>query len=237
MPRQKRVSVIIPCLDEAGVIEDLLRTLQAQRLRGHELILVDGGSTDDTLVRAQPLVDGLLHCSPGRARQLNAGAKAASGDIFWFLHADSSIPQEAIDLILFALGPGRHAWGRFDIALSGQQRLLRLVEFMMNWRSRLTGIATGDQGIFVHRQTFETVGGFPEIPLMEDIEISRRLKRLAAPCALRQRLATSSRRWERQGIIRTIWLMWRLRFAYALGADPAGLARKYRPCNSPTAES
>jgi rSAM/selenodomain-associated transferase 2 len=232
-----RVSIVIPCLNEGSVIGQMLDGLQPLRQQGHELILVDGGSTDDTSVQAQRRVDRLVRSPRGRARQLNAGAKVAAGGIFWFLHADSQVPTGGVDAIVSALASDNRYWGRFDVVLTGRHRLLRLVEFMMNWRSRLTGIATGDQGIFMRREAFTAVGGFPEIPLMEDIEISRRLKRLSPPCCLPHRLGVSSRRWERQGILRTIWLMWRLRFAYALGADPADLARRYLHCSSPTPES
>jgi len=237
MRKKVQLSVIIPCVNEGGVIRDLLDALQPLRLRGHEVILVDGGSTDDTLLLAQPLVDRLIHSPCGRARQMNSGAEFAAGRIFWFLHADNRIPAGAVDAIISALASDFRCWGRFDVDLSGRRRLLRVVEFMMNWRSRLTGIATGDQGIFVRREAFLAVGGFPEIPLMEDIEISRLLKRLTPPCCLPLRLGASSRRWERHGILNTIWLMWRLRFAYALGADPAHLAREYLNCNSPMTES
>jgi len=232
-----RVSVVIPCLNEGLILYSLLESLQCHREEGHELILVDGGSPDFTLDRVRPLVDHLVVSDPGRARQMNAGAARAGNDILWFLHADSSPPDHAVDTIISSLVPGRHRWGRFDIAMSGRHRMLRLVAFMMNWRSRLTGIATGDQGIFVERQAFAAAGGFPDIPLMEDIALSRSLKRISAPCCLYQRLITSSRRWETQGIYKTILLMWRLRLAYAMGIDPGTLEKRYRQCSSPTQES
>ncbi len=158
---------------------------------------------------------------------MTAGARQAGGEILWFLHADSLPPPDAACLIRAALAdPDRH-WGRFDVRLSGRQPLLRAVETLMNRRSRLTGIATGDQGIFVRRALFERIGGYPPVALMEDIALSRLLKRHGWPVCLRQRLQTSSRRWERNGISRTILLMWRLRLAYFFGADPARLARIY----------
>ncbi|OOZ37703.1 TIGR04283 family arsenosugar biosynthesis glycosyltransferase [Solemya velesiana gill symbiont] len=232
-----RLSVVIPCVDEGGVIERLLDSLQPLRKAGHELILVDGGSTDSTVALAAPHVDHLIDAPRGRARQMNAGAHIASGDILWFLHADSTVSCDAVELIVKGLTSVECCWGRFDVSLSGHHPLLRVVEFMMNWRSRLTGIATGDQGIFVRRHAFFTVGGFPDIALMEDIALSRRLKRLSRPHCLRQRIGTSSRRWEKQGVVVTIFRMWWLRLAFALGADPDKLARQYHQCSSPIQDS
>lgn len=223
------ISIIVPALDEAEHIEDTLLDLSHFRDAGHEVIVADGGSGDETIARAEPLADQVIEVPKGRALQMNAGARAANGQIYWFLHADTRIPPEAEGALLQGLEAGRD-WGRFDIGLSGKPRILRLVERMMNLRSRLTGIATGDQGIFVTRKAFERVGGYPEIPLMEDIALSRRLNTISRPlCLRRPRLITSSRRWEEQGVLRTILLMWRLRLAYALGADPKRLAGRYYP--------
>ncbi len=227
-PTSVRLSIIIPALNEAAVIEPLLQSLQSLREAGHEVILVDGGSSDDTAYLARSRVDKLINSQKGRARQMNAGAGEAEGEIFWFLHADSRLSFGFHEPLLSGLAGQKYGWGRFDIALSGRHMLLRLVEFMMNWRSRLSGIATGDQGIFVLRDSFLAVGGFPDIPLMEDIALSRRLKRLSPPLCLRQRLETSSRRWEERGILRTVLLMWELRLAYAVGVDPAKLEKLYR---------
>jgi rSAM/selenodomain-associated transferase 2 len=221
-----QLSIIIPALNEAGCIRDILRQLQALRAQGHEVILVDGGSCDETIALAQALVDQLLPAPAGRALQMNVGAKAASGQVFWFLHADTRVPDKAARLIIEALQQAG-SWGRFDVRLSGDKLLLRLVERMMNWRSRFTGVASGDQGIFVTRELFERVGGFAELPLMEDIDLSRRLKREQWPVCLRDTLTTSSRRWERNGVLRTITLMWYLRLAYFLGVSPARLAMRY----------
>lgn len=232
-----RISIVVPCLNEGLILDSLIDSLQCYRKEGHELILVDGGSRDGTPDRLAALVDHLVLSDPGRARQMNTGAARAGGDILWFLHADSRPPDHAADIIISSLASGRHRWGRFDISMSGSHRMLRLVEFMMNLRSRLTGIATGDQGIFVDRRAFAAAGRFPEIPLMEDITLSRSLKRISAPCCLPQRLITSSRRWETQGIYKTILLMWRLRLAYAMGVDPGTLERRYRQCSSPTQRS
>jgi len=221
-----QLSIIIPALNEAGCIRDILRQLQALRAQGHEVILVDGGSCDETIALAQALVDQLLPAPAGRALQMNVGAKAASGQVFWFLHADTLVPDKAARLIIEALQQAG-SWGRFDVRLSGDKLLLRLVERMMNWRSRFTGVASGDQGIFVTRKLFERVGGFAELPLMEDIDLSRRLKREQWPVCLRETLTTSSRRWEQKGVLRTIALMWYLRLAYFLGVSPARLAMRY----------
>jgi rSAM/selenodomain-associated transferase 2 len=221
------LSIILPVLNEETHIAGCLRALQPLRGPDCELIVVDGGSRDRTVAQAESLADRVIVSAKGRAAQMNAGAQQASGGILWFLHADSLLPTNATGLIRAALSdPDRH-WGRFDVRLSGRQPFLRVVETLMNLRSRLTGIATGDQGIFVHRGLFERVGGYPDIALMEDIALSRLLKRHGRPICLRQRLQTSSRRWERDGIPRTILLMWGLRLAYFLGADPKRLARIY----------
>jgi rSAM/selenodomain-associated transferase 2 len=204
--------------------------LASFREAGHELILVDGGSQSLPAEKLRPYVDHLLITEPGRARQMNLGASVANGETLWFLHADSQVNLEMAQAMQRAISQGAR-WGRFDIRLSGRHFLLRLVERMMNWRSSRSGIATGDQGIFVQRSLFESIGGYPDQVLMEDVEISRRLKRHAQPVCLHQRLVTSSRRWERRGILRTIFLMWGLRLAYWLGVSPSRLARLYRPCS------
>jgi rSAM/selenodomain-associated transferase 2 len=220
------ISVIIPTLNEAARIRDLLGDLAAARGAWLELIVVDGGSADGTTGLARPLADRILETGRGRAAQMNAGARAARGAYLWFLHTDTRVSPEAVVALGTACGAGA-PWGRFDVRLSGCQSLLRLVERLMNLRSCLTGIATGDQGIFVTRAAFEAAGGYPEIPLMEDIALSKALRRRAWPLCLRTPIETSSRRWEERGLVRTIALMWRLRLAYALGADPHRLARRY----------
>jgi len=222
-----KLSAIVPALNEADMIGGTLVALAPIRGRGHEVLVVDGGSRDATLSAVGEFADRVLSAPKGRARQMNAGAAAATGDVLWFVHADTQPPADADAPISHAVKSGA-LWGRFDVQLAGRQRSLRLVERMINLRSRITGIATGDQGIFVRRDVFEQLGGFPDIALMEDVAFSRRLKRLARPCCLRHTVVTSSRRWENHGILRTIVLMWRLRLAYALGADPAVLARRYR---------
>lgn len=221
------LSVIIPTLDEAASIATCLARLQAARSAGAEVIVVDGGSSDATRKIAAPLCDRVIEAPRGRALQMNAGARASTGEVLLFLHADTILP----DAVPFAMPHGllqhEQAWGRFDVRIDGEHPLLPVVAFFMNLRSRLTGIATGDQAIFVRREAFERVKGFPEIPLMEDVAFSKAMKRLYRPVCLRERVVTSGRRWEKRGTLRTILLMWRLRLAYWLGADPARLARRY----------
>lgn len=227
MTLSNRLSVIVPALNEADGIGQTLASLQPLRNRGHEVLVVDGGSTDGTVERVARRADRVLDGPRGRARQMAAGAAAAEGTILWFVHADTVVPPDA-DLALWsALVRSRCRWGRFDVTLAGRHALLPVVAAAMNWRSRLSGIATGDQGLFVTRALYDAVGGFPDMPLMEDIALSRRLKAHGPPVCLRTRLLTSGRRWERDGAVRTIALMWRLRLAYALGADPTVLAHRY----------
>jgi rSAM/selenodomain-associated transferase 2 len=223
------ISVIIPCLNEADHIPLLLENLQPMRKQGLQVIVVDGGSHDNTRELAHPLSDQLITTRAGRARQMNAGADIAEGNILWFLHADT-LPAPSLYLQLQeALGNSSRIWGRFDIRLSGSKPMLRLIEFLMNRRSRITGIATGDQGIFVHAKYFRRLGGFADIPLMEDIELSKSLKNnYGRPICLSSRLYTSSRRWESRGIVKTIFLMWQLRLRYSLGANPDDLAGLYK---------
>lgn len=223
-----RLSVIIPTLNEAESIVATLNRLQAMRKRGHEVIVSDGGSKDNTVQLCIPLVDRVVKTETGRARQMNAGVKSSQGNVFWFLHADTLIEPDHDQLIIKTVTENSNRWGRFDVQLSGTHPLLRIIERLMNWRSCLTGIATGDQGIFVQRELFEDIGGFASIPLMEDIEISKRLRKRARPFCIRKTLVTSSRRWEKSGILKTILLMWRLRLLFALGVDANRLARYYR---------
>lgn len=222
---QPRLSIIIPAVDEAEGLATILPALAPLRRAGHEVIVVDGGSRDSSRDQARTLADRVLMSSRGRARQMNAGAAAASGEVLLFLHADSLIPGDADAAIVRAMGMS--CWGRFDVRLRDRGWYFRIIEGFMNARSRLTGIATGDQAIFVHRAAFERVGGYPDIPLMEDVAISRLLKTIARPACLRHKVVTSTRRWRANGVVRTVVLMWGLRLAFALGADPARLARRY----------
>jgi rSAM/selenodomain-associated transferase 2 len=222
-----RLSVIVPVLNEANGIAAALAALAPLRERGAEMIVADGGSQDDTVALATPLADRVIAAPRGRAAQMNAGAAVATGDVLLFLHGDTQLPPDADRLITQGLEQSNRVWGRFDVRIDGTRFLLPVIAAMMNARSKLTGIATGDQAMFVSREAFQSVGGFPDLPLMEDIALSKRLKRLGPPLCLRERVATSGRRWERHGVTRTIMLMWRLRLAYWLGADPAELARQY----------
>lgn len=220
------LTIIVPALNEQSCLGDTLAALQAARRRGNELIVVDGGSHDRTPQLCSGRVDHCLQSKRGRASQMNSGARAASADTLLFLHADTRPPENIDRLIAEALA-GQPGWGRFDIRLSGRRPLLRLVESLMNLRSRLTGIATGDQGLFVSRDWFEQVGGYPDIDLMEDIVLSKRLKRLGHPHCLKAKLVTSSRRWEQHGVIRTVFKMWWLRAAFFCGVPVKHLAKQY----------
>lgn len=222
-----KLSIVIPVLNEARLIERTLKALQPLRQAGHEVIIVDGGSRDDTIVRSKPYADKVLHGSRSRSRQMNAGARAAGHEILLFLHADTFLPEDADHVIIKGIREKKHGWGRFDVKLSGKHPLLRIIEFLMNWRSRISGIATGDQAIFVKKDLFEAIGGFPEIDLMEDIALCKTLKPFGRPLCLYKYVVTSSRRWEAKGVFRTVILMWFLRMAYFLKANPNRLAKVY----------
>ena len=220
-----QLAIVVPVLNEAANLPALHTHLQQIAVNA-EVILVDGGSTDDTVHLARSAGLNVVHASRGRARQMNAGALATQAPHLLFLHADTQLPEAALARVQEALQ--HHAWGRFDVQIQGQAKMLRVVAALMNWRSRLTGIATGDQAMFMTRQAYVQAGGFPDQPLMEDIEMSAALKAISAPACLRHQVITSGRRWERRGVWRTIFLMWRLRLAYWLGAPAESLARAYR---------
>lgn len=222
-----KLSIIIPVLNEAGRIAVALIALQPLRERGVEILVVDGGSTDGTAEIAARGADHVIRAPRGRALQQNAGAQQALGDTFLFLHSDTQLPLDADGLIADALNESSVQWGRFDVRFDTHQTLLHIVATMMNARSRVTGIATGDQCIFVRRSALEAVGGFPAIVLMEDVALSALLRRQSAPACLRNKVTTSARRWQKNGVWKTIFLMWGLRLAYALGVSPARLARWY----------
>ncbi|NOQ14592.1 MAG: glycosyltransferase [Methyloprofundus sp.] len=222
----KKYSIIIPTLNEAETIHSFLMPLQVLREQC-EIIIADAGSTDETKNISSPLADQFIIAPKGRATQMNAGAEMASANMYIFLHADTYLPEQALALIQQGLDKGA-LWGRFDMQLMGQHRMLKTVSQMMNWRSRLSGIATGDQAIFIARQAFERVGGFPEIALMEDIAISERLKKLAHPYCIKAKVKSSARRWESFGVWRTIALMWSIRLRYFIGQSPGDLAELYR---------
>ena len=220
-----KLSIIVPALDEAAGIAAALKALAPLRASGHEVIVVDGGSTDATAAIAAPLADRVIQAQRGRASQMNTGAAVAAGDALLFLHADTRLPERAAEFVRDALE--RRSWGRFDVRIEGRSRWLAVVAFCMNWRSRLTGIATGDQAMFMRRDVFARAGGFSDIPLMEDVALSARLKAISLPACVAARAVTSGRRWERRGVLRTVVLMWRLRLAYFFGARPEDLARRY----------
>jgi rSAM/selenodomain-associated transferase 2 len=224
MAARLKLSIVIAALDEAERIEAALQALAPLRRDGCEVIVVDGGSADRTRELADPLCDRVVSSARGRAVQMNCGARHATGDALLFLHADTRLPPDSDALVRSALK--RHVWGRFDVEIEGRHRLLRVVAWAMNLRSRLSGIATGDQAIFVRREAFQ---GFAPIALMEDIAFSREMKRRGAPACLRERVRTSGRRWEKRGVLRTVVLMWRLRLLYYFGAPPDRLARLYEP--------
>lgn len=218
------ISVVVPALDEA---EEIAATLESVGGEAEELVVVDGGSRDETVARAEERGARVLRSEAGRARQMNSGARASNGEILLFLHADTRLPAGWGTRVRETICGGAVA-GRFDVVLRGSHPLLRVVAVSMNLRSRLSRIYTGDQAIFVRRDVFERVGGYESIPLMEDIALSRRLKREGAIACLREKVSTSGRRWETRGAVRTIGLMYWLRFAYFVGVSPERLARMYR---------
>jgi rSAM/selenodomain-associated transferase 2 len=223
-----KLSIIIPMLNEAAQLPELFAHLLPLQRAGCEIVFADGGSTDGSARLAEIAGFSVVKAERGRARQMNAGAACSTGEVLLFLHADTRLPRGAAHNVAQALADGRHCWGRFDVCITGAPFMLRVVAHMMNWRSRLSGIATGDQALFVRREVFERVQGFPDQPLMEDIELSKRLKQLSRPACIAHCATTSGRRWETHGVWRTIFLMWRLRWAYWRGADANTLAGLYR---------
>jgi rSAM/selenodomain-associated transferase 2 len=222
-----KLSIIMPVLNEGEDIAAALDALAVLRALGTEVMVVDGGSRDATIQRARLRADRVIAAPRGRGLQMNAGADKASGDVLLFLHADTRLPADADHVVLNGLERSGRVWGRFDAEIEGQSPLLVVIAWLMNLRSRLTGIATGDQAMFVRRDAFQAAGGFAAIPLMEDVELCKRLRRVSRPLCLRERVVTSGRRWEKDGVLNTVVLMWRLRLAYFLGADPKALARRY----------
>ncbi|MDO9075768.1 MAG: TIGR04283 family arsenosugar biosynthesis glycosyltransferase [Rubrivivax sp.] len=221
------LSIVVPVLNEAVGIAATLQALAPLRARGHEVIVVDGGSSDATAQLAAPLADRLVFAERGRAAQMNAGAALAQGDWLLFLHADTRLPAGA-EPALHRVAQAGAFWGRFDVQIEGRSAWLPLIAMLMNWRSRLTGIATGDQALFVQTALFHRLGGYAALPLMEDVELSRRLRAMELPACLRERVLTSGRRWENRGVWRTIVLMWWLRWRYWRGTPAEELARAYR---------
>jgi rSAM/selenodomain-associated transferase 2 len=223
-----RISIIIPVLNEEETIAATLEALSF--LAPNEVIVVDGGSADHTREIAVRFPAAVLSAPPGRARQMNHGAGIAQGDVFLFLHADTRLPPSAVTDIRRSLIDSSFVGGRFDVKLDGQGRKLKMIGAFMNLRSRLTKMSTGDQAIFVRRETFEQLAGFPDIPLMEDLALSRMLKKKGRITCLKSQVVTSARRWEKEGIWRTVLRMWTLRFLYFAGVSPDRLSRYY--CNA-----
>ncbi len=222
-----KVSIIIPVINDSKQLLEQLNSLQIYRQGGHQIVVVDGGSDDGVESVSKGLCDVFTVCERGRARQMNRGAELADGEVLLFLHADTRLPDNAIDCIVQVLQAEGSVWGRFDLRLSGRRIVFRVIAACVNWRSHLTGVATGDQAVFVARRVFQRVGGYPSIPLMEDVALSKQLRAVAWPRRIRQPVTTSSRRWEERGILSTVLLMWWLRLLYFFGASPEVLVRKY----------
>lgn len=222
-----QVSIVLPILNEAEQVSNRLQALTELLKRAaantYEIIVVDGGSEDNSAELACEFADQVINSARGRALQMNAGAAMARGDVLLFLHADTLLPERALDFINSKVP----AWGWFNVRLSGENMLFRIIETMMNLRSRLSRVATGDQAMFVRRELFNTIGGFPQIALMEDIALSKLLRKQARPTIISQPVITSSRRWQQHGIIKTVLLMWWLRLLYFMGVSPARLVRSY----------
>lgn len=221
------LSIIIPTRNEASHIVSLLTPLQIFRQAGVEIILVDAYSTDATVILATPLVDSIIISVKGRAVQQNKGAALAKGKYLLFLHADTILPPQFIDEIKLCDQLHKNHWGRFDVKLSGRRIGFRIIELMMNLRSRLSGIATGDQAIFVQKKSFTDIGGFASLQLMEDIDLCSRLKKLSKPYCSKLKVVTSSRRWEKNGLIKTIVTMWWYRLQFFFGVDTHRLEKQY----------
>ena len=226
------LSIVIPVLNEANNIATCLSALQPLRQLGAEVIVVDGHSEDNTVALVESGADQLINSQRGRARQMNAGAAVAQGKWLLFLHADTRLPEKMSDIVM-AWDFSKSKWGFFSIRLDDGRLAFRFIEWFMNIRSYYTGIGTGDQCQFVEREVFEDLGGFADIPLMEDIELSKRLKRVSRPLVVVARVKTAARKWKNGGLLSTILMMWRIRLAYFFGAAPEQLVEKYYPVNSP----
>lgn len=242
-----KISFILPVLNEAVMVVEQLQRLQPYRRLGHELVVVDGGSQDQTLSQASSLADIAVSSPAGRGRQMNRGAELASGEVLLFLHVDTVLPAAAASRIEAACGAGSvinsakktaddvagFRWGWFDVRLSNPAWSYRMIARSMNLRARMTSVCTGDQAMFVQRQLFDEVGGFPQLPLMEDVAMSKILRRVAKPRCIADAVETSSRRWEANGLFRTMLLMWQLRLLFFLGVSPSRLVKRYYPERQP----
>ena len=220
------LSIILPVLNESGLIQSQLQKLQPLREQGAEIIVVDGGSTDDSARLASGLADRVITSEAGRARQMNAGAEQASREWLLFLHIDTTLPASMSNIVM-AWDFSHATWGFFNVRLDGEPLVYKVLSWFINRRSYYSGIGTGDQCLFVRRDVFSDIGGYSDIPLMEDIELCKRLKKKARPLIVVSKATTSARKWQREGVWRTVFLMWRLRLAYFFGADPHQLAQKY----------
>ncbi|GAA0807179.1 TIGR04283 family arsenosugar biosynthesis glycosyltransferase [Psychrobacter piscatorii] len=232
-----KISIIIPLLNEVDNLPHLISHIHTLSPAPQQVIVVDGGSTDGSMTAAYNLLKALPKMTPssidwhiieftaGRACQMNAGAKRATGDVLLFLHADTQLPTDAIHQVQRAMA--EHDWGRFDVRLDSSHPLLKVVGMMINKRSRLVSIATGDQAIFIKKFLFERLDGYPDQPLMEDVELCKRLKTISRPACLKSTVTTSARRWQQHGYFRTIFLMWHLRFDYWRGVSPDSLKQRY----------
>ncbi|PCJ18099.1 MAG: glycosyl transferase [SAR86 cluster bacterium] len=227
-----KISFILPVLNESELIVEQLKLLQLYRQRGHEVLVIDGGSMDNTVKLATALADAVHVSTPGRAVQMNCGAEKASGDVLLFLHIDTTLPNKADQLILKALEPDSCAWGWFSICLSNPRLPYRIISMMMNLRSRISSVCTGDQALFVRRELFDAIGGFPVLPIMEDVAISKELRSVVPPSRISNSAVTSSRRWEKKGLVKTVLLMWQLRLLYFLGVSTTKLVAMYYPGRS-----
>ena len=237
MQQTAKLAVIVPSFNEAKHIKRTLQTLAPWRAQGAVVIVVDGGSSDQTKLQCAGLIDGLVDANKGRAIQMNSGAQAAASQFgcnaFVFVHADTWVPDNGLTLIMQSINHPSQTntaviWGRFDVQIIGKSKWLHVIAWFMNIRSRMTSIATGDQAIFMNQTAFDRVGGFPNLPLMEDIQMSENLTRHSKPLCLRMKVSTSGRRWEERGIVKTVVLMWCLRFRYWMGDSADILAKKYR---------
>lgn len=226
-----KIAIVVPIFNEAMALPHLLTALsdlleEKAAKADLEIIFADGGSNDDTVALIKKAGLRVIAAPKGRAWQMNAGAAQTTGEVLLFLHADTQLPTNALEAITSSL-VGKVCWGRFDVRIAGTAWMLPVVARMMNWRSRLSGIATGDQAMFMTRSAFQAIGGFPEQALMEDIEASHRMRQLSPPACISSPVITSGRRWETRGVWSTIFLMWRLRWSYWRGQSPQQLAELY----------
>lgn len=226
MTQVSDIAVIIPVLNEAQQLDELILRVNSLQSNGARVVIVDGGSNDGTIEQLQQTKIELISSEKGRAKQMNKGWRSVQAESYWFLHADCQPPNSALADIQNTLN-NRQRWGRFNVSLSGRSPMFRIIEFMMNWRSCLTQVATGDQGIFVEARLLEEIDGIPDIPLMEDIALSKQLRKHSRGACIKSPMIVSSRRWEKSGIVRMTVLMWWLRLRYFLGANPAELYKSY----------